>query len=290
MFTAFRFRLLALPLLLVLVLAGWSGYWLYAQARVQQEIDRGVAELQARGGTFACNERQWRGFPLRLELSCEGTRLDVPGGPVIETARIEAASDLHEPRRIVAHTDKVVAEGGPDWTFNGRNIGVAAAHDGADRLEFSASGEALRFADGRMPAIALDALEIEGSGENLPRRQADDLASLYREAVRLGSQVTIDRFDAQMGDIRFTASGTVELGPEGPTGSLSTTVTKYKDFLADLERRGVVSKKVVGASSMMIGLLQGGTQKDGEVTLALRFHEGKVFWGPFAVAEIPPLE
>jgi hypothetical protein len=289
MFTVFRFRALALPLLVILGLLGWSGYWVYAQARAEQEIDQQVALLQARGGEFVCRDRQWRGFPLRLELTCAGARLDVPGGPVVETERIEATSHLYDPRRILAHSDAILVEGAPDWSLGGRNIDLTAAIEQADRFAFSASGEELTFSDARMPAVALDGLVIEGWAENLPRGRARDLGELLREAARLGSQVTIDRFEARMADVRLTATGTVELGPEGPTGSLSTTVSDYKAFLADLERRGVVSRKVVGASSMMISLLQG-RKTGGEVTLALRFHEGQVFWGPFAVAEIPPLQ
>jgi hypothetical protein len=102
--------------------------------------------------------------------------------------------------------------------------------------------------------------------------------------------VTIDSFEARTDDIRLTASGTVELTPEGPEGTLSTTVTNYEDFLAELERRGAVSRNAVQASSMVIGFLQGGRKKSGEATVALRFRQGKVFWGPFAVAEIPPLD
>jgi hypothetical protein len=288
--TGFRFWRLALPLLIVLGFAGWSGYWFYAQARVQTEIERGVEHLQARGGDFHCEDRQWRGFPLRIALNCGRIRLDVPGGPLIETARIEAAGHLHSPRRIVAHTEQF-AVGGTPWSFGGRNLAVTADSTRQDRLEFSASGEDLTFADGRMPALAIDALQVEGWIAGLPRTAASDFAALLREAARLGSRVSIETFRAQMAGLEFSASGTVELGPEGPTGTLTTTVSDYKEFLADLERRGAISRKAVRASAMMIGLLQRGRKTaDGEATLALRFHEGQVFWGPFAVAEIPPLQ
>ena len=262
-------RRLALPVLLVFGLAGWSGYWVYAQARVEGEIARGVERLQARGGDFVCEDRQWRGFPLRIALVCGRTKLDVPGGPTVETERLEAVGHLHDPRRIVAQSERIVVEGAPNWSIGGRNIAVAADMASSDRLQFSASGEALTFADGLMPAVALDALEVEGSIDGLPRTRSSDFAELLKEAARLGTRVTIDAFAAQMADIRVTASGTVELGPEGPTGTLSTTVTNYDDFMADLERRGVISKQAVRASSMLIGVLQGRKKAAGDVTVAL---------------------
>jgi hypothetical protein len=289
MTSAFRLRLLILPLLVLAVLVGWTGYWFYAQARAESEIDRAAARLEAQGGAFDCSDRQWQGFPLRLSMTCDGTRLDLPGGPLVETERLQATAHLHDPRRIVAHSNEVAVDAGEGRTLHGRDIVVVARFIDRDRLAFSAAGEDLSFADGRMPEVSLSIIEVEGRIENMPDSRSGDLAALLREAARVGSQVTIDRFEARMDDIRLTASGTVELSPEGPQGTLSTTVTNYEGFLAELKRRGAISGNAVQASSMVIGFLQGGRKKSGEVTVALRFNQGKVFWGPFAVAEIPPL-
>jgi hypothetical protein len=79
------------------------------------------------------------------------------------------------------------------------------------------------------------------------------------------------------------------LGPEGPTGTLETTVSDYAQVLDDLERRGLISRQAARGSSMVLGFLQG-KKSDGEMTVSLRFHEDQVFWGPFVVADIPPLE
>lgn len=289
MSSAFRARLLILPLLALVVLAGWTAYWFYAQARAESEIDRAAARLQAQGGAFDCSDRQWQGFPLRLTMTCDGTKLVVPGGPLVETGGLQATARLYDPRRIVARTDAIAVEAGGGRTVRGRDIAVLARFIDRDQLAFSAAGQDLSFADGLMPEIAVALIEVEGRMENLPDSRSGDLNALLREAAQRGSQVTIDRFEARMEDVRLTASGTVALTPDGPEGTLSTTVTNYDDFLAELERRGAISGNAVQASSMVIGFLQGGRKKSGEVTVALRFNQGKVFWGPFAVAEIPPL-
>lgn len=282
-------RLIVLPLAVLLGLAGWSGLWLYAQARMETEIERNVAKLQARGGDFTCKDRDWQGFPLRIALSCGSARLDVPGGPVVEATALEASGELHNPRRIVARSDGIDVAGAATWSIGGRNIAAAVGRNTPDRFEFSASGEDFTFAEAGVPAVALSAIAVEGSIEGLPRTPSSDFTALLKEAARLGSKLTIETFTAQMGDIALTASGTVELSPEGPTGTLSTKVTNYDAFLAELERRGAISKQAIRASSLLIGLLQGDRKAEGEVTVALRFHEGKVYWGPFAVADIPPL-
>lgn len=281
---------LALPLLLAIAVAGWTGYWFYAQARVQHAVDRGAERLQANGGGFVCEDRQWHGFPLRLVLSCARTKLDVPGGPVVETANLEAAGQLYDARRILVQTGGLTVEGAPGWSIALGNLALSATVRHSERLEFAASGETFRLADGRLPPVALDGLAIEGAIDGLPRRGAPDFATLLREAARLGTRVTIDSFKAGMAGIEVTGSGSLALGPGGPTGTISTTVSDYEALLADLERRGAISSKAVRASSMMIDLLQGGKKTAGEATIALRFHEGQVFWGPFAIARLPPLE
>jgi hypothetical protein len=327
--TVFRSWRLRLPLLLGLGVAGlWSGYWLYAQAQIQNEVEREVAHLQALGGDFVCEDRQWSGFPLRIALSCGATKVVLPDGPTIETASVEAAGQLHNLRYIVTtasgptfirldtgdtlaieHTPARIgfytpADGGPQtslaaeqmvmdgprgWSFRGRNINLTAGSETPDRLQFSAGGEALSLAGFGTPVIALEALHVEGALEGMPDAPLSDLQALLGEAARLGTRVTIDTFNAQMADVQITALGTIELSPDGPTGTLSTTVSNYGELLADLEQRGVVSKRAVRASRMVAGLLGGRRQADDTVTLALRFHEGQVFWGPFAVAEIPPI-
>lgn len=290
MTSAFRLRLLILPLLVLVVLAGWTGYWFYAQARAESELDRAAARLGAQGGAFDCSDRQWQGFPLRLTMTCDGTRLDLPGGPLVEIEDLQATAHLYDPRRVVVRSNEIAVDAGEGRIVRGRDIAVIARLIDRDRLEFSAAGKDLNFADGRMPEIAVDLIEVEGTVENLPDSRPGDLGTLLREAAQVGSQVTIERFEAQMEDIRLTASGTVELTPDGPEGTLSTTVTNYDAFLAELERRGAVSTNAVQASSMVLGFLQGGRKKSGEATVALRFRQGKVFWGPFALAEIPPFD
>jgi hypothetical protein len=325
----FRSWRLILPLVLGLGVAGlWSGYWLYAQAQIQNEVEREVAHLQALGGDFVCEDRQWGGFPLRIALSCGRAKLVLPDGPAIETARVEAAGQLpnlryivttaggptfirldtgdtlaieHTPARIGFYTpsdggpqasltaEQLVMDGQHGWSFRGRNISLEAGRATPDRLQFSAGGEALSLAGLGTPVIALEAVQVEGSIEGMPDSPSSDLQALLGEAAQLGSRLTIDTFNAQMADVQITASGTIELSPDGPTGTLSTTVSNYRELLADLEQRGVVSKRAVRASRMVVGLLGGRRQADDTVTLALRFHEGQVFWGPFAVAEIPPI-
>lgn len=329
-------RRLALPLLLGLGLAGlWSAYWMYVQARIQDDVDREVAHLQANGGDFACENRQWQGFPFSITVTCGRATLTLPGGTMIDTARLEASGHLHNLRYIVTMADgptrirldtgesltvdhtparigftmvddglaraslaaeQIAVEGKPRWLFRGRSIAVAAGGGGDGSgdtapLQFSASGEALTLVVESNPPVALEALELQGRVEAPPATLASDLKTILNEAARLRSRVTVATFNARMGNVDIAASGTVELGPEGPTGTLVTTVSNYREFLADLEGRGVVSRRAVRASSVVIGLLQGGGRRaDGEVEVALRFHEGQVFWGPFVVAEIPPLQ
>jgi hypothetical protein len=288
MFTGLRIGILSM-LLVVLVLTGWSGYWFFAQTRAEHEIERQVAACRRAAATSPAPTGSGGDSRCASHWSATAPGSRFPAARRSRPQRLEAIGHLYDPRQVVAYTDRISLEGSPDWSAGARNIDVAAKLATLDRLEFSASGEALAFANGRMPAVAVDALEVEGSLDNPPRGRQEDLAALLREAARLGSRVTIDRFEARMADIDVTASGSVAFGPEGPTGTLETTVSNYAQVLADLERRGVISRQAARGSTMVLGFLQG-KKSDDEMTVSLRFHEGQVFWGPFVVAEIPPLE
>ncbi len=59
------------PALIVFMLAiAWSGYWLWLHSKIQQVFEEQSAALAARGLTLACSERDWAGYPFRIEFAC----------------------------------------------------------------------------------------------------------------------------------------------------------------------------------------------------------------------------
>lgn len=308
--------------------ATWSAFWYVTRHQIEAEIARQQAVVQSRGGDFECAERAWSGFPLRVTLRCQRTVFAVLDGPVITLAGLELSSVLYRPGHVVAvagaptrvepqgdeaatvdHTplrielnvrpgsepsgraaiETMGVSTPAGWSFTGRRIAVEAAGLGPDRLAFSASGQDLTLDHGTARLVALDALSVRGRLEDLPDVPAVDPKALIAAAVRQGSQVTIESFDARLASVVLTASGSVRLAASGPTGTVTTTVSNLDAFLRDLEQRGLISRQAAQAAALVIGLLQR-NRDDGAVTVDLRLHEGRVFWGPFAIAEIPPLQ
>ncbi len=90
-----RFRpwLIALPLLLVLVLAGgWSVYWVGATRFAAEAMDRLIEREARRGRVITCEQREQGGFPFRFEVTClrPGISWQSLRGPA--TARLEKLS------------------------------------------------------------------------------------------------------------------------------------------------------------------------------------------------------
>jgi hypothetical protein len=65
-----RWGLYAPFLLLGLVVAGWSAYWVIARGVVVTGLERAVAEAAAHGEVWTCRDRQVSGYPFRIEVRC----------------------------------------------------------------------------------------------------------------------------------------------------------------------------------------------------------------------------
>lgn len=93
------------PIVLLLVLAaGWSGFWLYARGRAAQIIDATIAKEAERGRNWSCADRSIGGFPFRIELRCATLALTSSRWP--ETVRVEtgpavAVGQIYTPGQVI---------------------------------------------------------------------------------------------------------------------------------------------------------------------------------------------
>lgn len=58
------------PGLLLLAAVGWSAFWFYTAAGVDQSVDAWRASEAAAGRAYDCGQRSVAGFPFRLEVRC----------------------------------------------------------------------------------------------------------------------------------------------------------------------------------------------------------------------------
>lgn len=92
-----RFWLYAPFVLLVLIAAGWSGFWFYVQGRVTQTLDSALAREVQAGRTWTCADRSIGGYPFRIEARCSsltltssrwGDTVSVQTGPSVAVGQV----------------------------------------------------------------------------------------------------------------------------------------------------------------------------------------------------------
>ncbi len=113
-----RWRIV-LPLALIVVLAaGWTGFWYYAAARAQAEFAAWRAREAAAGRVLACGQQEVSGFPFRFELRCEA--------PTLREPRLTLhASDLHAAVQVYQPTLLIAEFGGPLTAVEEGRPGIA---------------------------------------------------------------------------------------------------------------------------------------------------------------------
>lgn len=67
-----RWPLYAMPVLVLVLAIGWSGFWFYASSKVDGALDGWRAREAKSGRVYDCTNRSVAGFPFRLEVHCNG--------------------------------------------------------------------------------------------------------------------------------------------------------------------------------------------------------------------------
>ena len=111
---------------------------------------------------------------------------------------------------------------------------------------------------------------------------------ILRALAESGGKVGIDSLRLKKGDLVMTAKGEIGIGPEGlVNGRLTTTSSRLDLLMNELQQNFGLSGKDASTLTTMIGLLQPGKTTD--VTLDLIAKDGKLYWGPVKLTELPPL-
>jgi hypothetical protein len=61
-----------MPVLVLVLAIGWSGFWFYASSKVDGALDGWRAREAKSGRVYDCTNRSVAGFPFRLEVHCNG--------------------------------------------------------------------------------------------------------------------------------------------------------------------------------------------------------------------------
>lgn len=298
---------------IVLLVAGWCAYWFVAAGFARDTFEGELANLARQGVSLDCKAVNWGGFPFRFERDCIQPRLTTENDEA-EAERLLLVIQAYMPNRAVALLDGPIVtrsgftitheraiasarySGERDWLASLELPKLAASPYGrADRLLLSG-----RDTGGERIDLAADATMAEalfGSGTLVKVDHAALNANLPREALgrdflaflaQSGKKAGIVALTLKKGALTITASGDVGLTAQGQIdGNLKTTTNRLDLLMDELKQDFGLSEKDAQTFTTMIGLLQPGKTTD--VTLDLIAKDGKLYWGPVKLTELPPL-
>ena len=97
-------RLLIIPALVVLAIAGWSAYWFIAAAQVEAGVEQWIARQRAAGAEISHGAMTVGGYPFRLRLDIAQPNIALPARPEQPHWRaygISAISHPWTPRHVI---------------------------------------------------------------------------------------------------------------------------------------------------------------------------------------------
>jgi hypothetical protein len=298
---------------IVVLVIGWCAYWFIASGYVRNEFEGELARLAQQNVRLDCRTINWGGFPFRFERDCVSPRLTLNGDDAA-ASRLLLVMQAYTPGRAVALIDgPVVTRSG--LTFEHERAMASARFAGerawqaslelpklkaspygsADRLLLSARDTGAEKLDVALDASVADLLVSPGMMLKLD--EASLAATVPRVAIgrdilrvlaASGGKVGIDSLRLKKGDLVMTAKGEIGIGPEGlVNGRLATTASRLDLLMNELRQDFGLSGKDAATLATMIGLLQPGKTTD--ITLDLIAKDGKLYWGPVKLTELPPV-
>ena len=108
-----------------------------------------------------------------------------------------------------------------------------------------------------------------------------------------GGTVELERLVLEWGPLELEASGTLALDPAmQPIGSLTAEIRGYAETLDALVQAGAAPPRDAAIAKVVLNLLAK-TPPDGGppvLTVPLTAQDGRLFVGPVALLELPPIE
>ncbi|WP_319567852.1 DUF2125 domain-containing protein [Cohaesibacter marisflavi] len=196
-------------IILVLIAAGWSGFWYYGYTTTQALVDQFVAREVNGQKIVRCQDRKLGGYPVRLALDCSSYAVvDPASGWQVSGGPLQVYWQIHEPGQasIKTHAPMHIEQPafGQSYDITGSLIqssvlltppnGIRAVSFKAEEATLSANNAVLGQPVGTIKA---DSLEFNAS----PRQQTTGDLDLTFKA----SELSINRIPVLNGEMTFTA-------------------------------------------------------------------------------------
>ena len=103
-----RWGLFIAPVLLLILAAGWSGFWFYAASQAEVAADAWRAQEAKSGRIYDCARRSIAGFPFRFEVQCSGASVSLVSQTASKTPftakldNILVVAQVYDPKLVIA--------------------------------------------------------------------------------------------------------------------------------------------------------------------------------------------
>jgi len=290
-----------LPLIAVLsLLAAWSCYWFIALTVVKVAVANERLRLAEQGFALACSDETWGGYPFRFEFACSHPRATVEGDEKMSSAELSAVALAYNPWHVILLLD------GP--------TNLRRADGRTTKLTHSRIAGSIKLEDNRIASASFEIpgasaaglftvrgilfhwrqqakrpLDIALSFDNLALRTTsdEDLAIGHGELIgniAADRRLNVENLELSSGTVRYWGAGHVEVDEAGRiSGQLSTETNNLNGLLDIIEPVLLMSDQQEANFRLALGLLGQNAKAD---VLA---RDGKLFIGPFKVADLVPL-
>jgi len=143
-----RFWLLAPYVILLILAAGYAGFWVFSQNRLLASLDARADAMRQAGYSVDIEGRRVDGFPFRLRLTLPRAEIASPAGWSIAAPGLEAQAYLHSPGHWVAIAPQGLTVRRPRGgllTVKGESMRASLVGVGGDAWRGAAEGVKLVF-------------------------------------------------------------------------------------------------------------------------------------------------
>lgn len=250
--------------------------------------------------------------PISLTVKAESgrsTRIVSNGKPLRASMKLERNPNRADQVSVLAQalTGTITRSGGPDggeetvpftvgrlnlhWRFAGEPVGKIAPFDIAlDMTDYVYGPDTSTLF--RTEPLRVETASMAASMTAVPFAKGQTFSQRARTWHRGGGRVAVEKFNFTSNFLTGKSSGNLNLDAEGRlNGKLEGRVSGFDEFLARLETAGIIKKNQAAIADTLMSVLGKPDQENAKpsIKITTTFKKGKLYFGPFKVAEIPPL-
>lgn len=138
-------------LLAIVIIVGWSAWWIWARGEARARLNAGADALRAAGYDVAWQDISLGGYPYRLDIVLTGARIADRSGWALETPRLEAEANMLSPAHWMLATPQglsVIRPQGGRIEVTGRLMHASLRSLDETPPALSFEGADLKFAPG----------------------------------------------------------------------------------------------------------------------------------------------